>query len=103
MRKLHLSLADYPQLRECGGTLHLIEEGVLLARGKKKLRAFSHVCPHKPKNSVSLDGSSKKSCFRCSAHNWAWDRKGRPHGKAERPLKQLRTETCNDVVTVYED
>ncbi len=64
---------------------------VVVVRGKKKLRAFSLRCPHKPKKDYLVHAvkDAKRPCFQCHAHRWRWDRKGRPTVPAKKPLVRL--------------
>ena len=88
---LRVRLADHPQLARPGGAVALKGPGVVLVRGKNKgtLRAFSNVCPHKPKKGrVKVYGPDCQ--LRCPVHDWTWGRKGQPKGKkAKKPLREL--------------
>ena len=88
---LRVSLADYPQLARPGGAVALKGPGVVLVRGKNKgtLRAFSNVCPHKPKKGrVKVYGEACQ--LRCPVHDWVWGRRGQPKSKkAKKPLREL--------------
>ena len=86
-----VDLDRHPQLAERDGVLVLDSLRVVVVRGKKKLRAFSLRCPHKPKKDYRVHAvkDTKRPCFQCSAHGWQWDRKGRPKVRAKKPLDRL--------------
>lgn len=91
-KRVIIDLAQHPELEEQGGILYVREAGVLVVRGKRKLRAFSSVCPHKPKKKYRIFPDRvdpQKPCFRCAVHGWSWDHKGRATGKAKRSLERL--------------
>lgn len=91
---LIVDLDHHPQLAERDGTLVLKSVRVVVVRGKKKLRAFSLRCPHKPKKDYLVHAvkDAKRPCFQCSAHRWQWDQKGRPKVRAKKPLARLRAQ-----------
>ena len=90
MAKVRVDLADYPQLEQPGQAVLLREVGVWLVRGKRRLRAYSARCPHKPKKGRIVLGTGERGCFfRCPLHAWTFTRKGKPTGKSKKALRRL--------------
>ena len=97
-KKVVIDLERHPELHEPGGILYVRDAGVIVVRGKRKHRAFSSACPHKPKKKYKVFPDRidpRKPCFRCAVHDWSWDHKGRATGRAKRPLERLPVERSN--------
>ncbi|MCA8923115.1 MAG: Rieske 2Fe-2S domain-containing protein [Planctomycetes bacterium] len=90
MSKLRVDLDAYPQLSEPGQAVLLRKELVWLIRGKRRLRAYSARCPHKPKEGrIVRDGSERGCYFRCPLHSWTFTRRGKPTGRSKKPMRRL--------------
>jgi len=100
--KLKVDLSVCEALQHKDGVLEVRPLRLLLVRGKKKVRAFHAECPHKPKKGYRIHQLKREArpVFRCPKHQWTWDRKGRPTGKAKKRLPRLETEQDGDALCV---
>ncbi|HJK90723.1 MAG TPA: Rieske 2Fe-2S domain-containing protein [Polyangiaceae bacterium LLY-WYZ-15_(1-7)] len=99
---LHIDLKVRTELLEKGGVLELKAFRLLLVRSRKRVRAFCATCPHKPKKLYRVHRVRKAAVplFRCPKHDWTWDHKGRPRGKAKKKLPRARTELLGETLVV---
>lgn len=91
-KRVTIDLAQHPELEEPGAVLYVRPASILIVRGKRRYRAFSSVCPHKPKKKYrvfSRREDPQRPCFQCAVHGWSWDHKGRATGKAKKALRRF--------------
>jgi len=100
---LRVDLTVRTELLEKGGVLELRPLRLLLVRSRKRIRALCSTCPHKPKKRYRIHRvkTAAKPLFRCPKHEWTWDHKGRPRGKAKKKLPRVRTELDGDTLLVH--
>ena len=100
--RVRVDLSLHPELAEEGGVLELPAPALILVRGKRKVRAFCAFCPHKPKKKrlVRRVASGRRPAWVCDAHDWTFDRKGRPTGCAKQGLKRYRVEQVGGALHV---
>lgn len=98
-----VDLTMQPALVHIGGVLWIRKARLLVVRGKKRYRAFSSTCPHKPKKRYRIRVKKRKKgqpLFHCAKHNWHFDHKGRPAKKAKKPMKSLPVKQKGQVLII---
>ncbi|MDX1488151.1 MAG: Rieske 2Fe-2S domain-containing protein [Acidiferrobacterales bacterium] len=102
-KKVIVDLTMQPALVNIGGVLWIRKARLLVVRGKKKYRAFSSICPHKPKKRYRIRVKKRKKgrpVFHCAKHNWYFDHKGRPAKKAKKPMQSLPVKQKGQVLVI---
>ena len=100
--QVRVDLNAFGELVSTDGVLELAELGLILVRGKRRIRAFCAFCPHKrgKERPVERVAGAGRPRFVCRHHGWTFDRKGRPTGKAEEGLDRWDAEIVGDEVVV---
>ncbi len=101
-RRVILSLADFPELRNDGGAIELEIESihdplVVVRRSESEFVALSLICTHQ-----GCTVWKEPSFFRCPCHGSTYALDGSiARGPAEKPLAKYRTESIHGQLIIY--